>query len=52
MTRDQKGPGGIIGSSTSKGYMQRWVLSSHSTETLITDFKRGTGLDSRKGSKI
>ena len=31
--------------------MQRWVLSNHNTATLIADSKRGTGLDSRKGSK-
>ena len=51
INRDQKGSGGIIGSSISQGSIQRWVLSNHNTATLIADFKRGIGLDSWKGSK-
>ena len=51
INRDQKGPGEIIGSSASQRSMQRRVLSSHNTVTLIADFKRGIGSDSRKGSK-
>ena len=51
INRDQKGPGEIISSSTSQRSMQRWILSSHDTETLMAVFKRGIGLDSRKGSK-
>ena len=48
---DQKGPGGIISSYTLQGSMQNWVLRSHNTATLISDFKRDIGLDSPKGSK-
>ena len=44
INRDQKGPGGIIGISTSTGSIQRWVLSSHNTATLAADFKRSLGL--------
>ena len=51
INRDQKGPGEIIGSSASQRSMQRRLLSSHNTVTLIADFKRGIGSDSRKGSK-
>ena len=40
INKDQKGPGGIIGISTSQGTMQRWVMSSHMTATLIADLRK------------
>ena len=40
INKDQKGPGGIIGISTSQGSMQRCLLSSHSTATLIEDLRK------------
>ena len=45
INHDQKGPSGIISSSTLQGSMEGWVLSTHNTATLIADFKRGIGLD-------
>ena len=45
INKDQKGPGGIIGiSTTSQGKMQRWVLSSHNTATLIADLRKRLNL--------
>ena len=44
INKDQKGPGGIIGISTSQGTMQRWVLSSHNTATLIADLRKSLDL--------
>ena len=44
INKDQKGPG-IIGISTSQGSMQRWVLSSHNTATLIADLRKSSNLD-------
>ena len=45
INKDQKGPGGIIGISTSQGSIQSWVLSSHNTATLIADLRKGLNLD-------
>ena len=42
INKDQKGPGGIIGFSTSPGCVQRWVLSSHDTASIIADFELAT----------
>ena len=44
INKDQKGPEGIIGISTSQGTMQRWVLSSHNTATLIADLRKSLDL--------
>ena len=44
INKDQKGPGGIIGISTSQGTMQRWVMSSHITATLIADLRKSLNL--------
>ena len=45
INKEQKGPGGIIGIRISIGSVQRWVLSSHITATLSTDFKLSLDLD-------
>ena len=45
INKEQKGPGGIIGISTSIGSVQRWVLSSHTFATLISDFKHSIDLE-------
>ena len=45
INKEQKGPGGIIGFSTSIGCVQRWVLSSHVTASWSEDFKNSIGLD-------
>lgn len=45
INKDQKGPGGIIGFSTTIGCVQRWVLSSHVTASWTEDFKNSIGLD-------
>ena len=39
INKEQKGAGGIIGISTSDGAVQRWVLSSHITAGLLSNFK-------------
>ena len=44
INKDKKEPGGIIGISTSQGTMQRWVLSSHNTATLIADLRKSLNL--------
>ena len=44
INKDRKGPGGIIGISTSQGTMQRWVLFSHNTATLIADLRKSLNL--------
>ena len=38
INKDQKGPGGIIG-YTSTGSIQRWVFSSHVTAKINADFQ-------------
>ena len=43
INKEQKGPGGIIGFSTSPGTVQCWVLSSHVLANVSTDFKRKLG---------
>ena len=50
VNREQKGPGGIIGISTSVGSVQRCVLSSHITATLSSDFKANLGLDTPRST--
>ena len=44
INKDNKGPGSIIGISTSQGAMKRWVLSSHNTATLIADLRKSLNL--------
>ena len=44
INKEQKGSGGIIGISTSVGAVQRWILSSHITAAISTDFKECLGL--------
>ena len=39
INKDQKGPGGIIGYTTSTGSIQRWVFSSHVIAKINTDFQ-------------
>ena len=38
INKEQKGAGGIIGIGTSDDTVQRWVLSSHITATLLSNF--------------
>ena len=45
INREQKGPAGIIGSSTNLGCVQRWVLSSHIIAEWSQDFKRSIGVE-------
>ena len=45
INKHQKAPDGIIGISTSQGSIQRWVLSSHNTATLVADLKKSLNLD-------
>ena len=44
INKDQKGPG-IIGISASQGSVQRWVLFSHNSATLIAGLKKSSNLD-------
>ena len=44
INREQKGPGGIIGISTSIAAKQRWVLTSHITAQLSLNFKSSLSL--------
>ena len=43
VNREQKGAGGIIGSTTSTGCVQRWILSSHVAAAWCADFKESIG---------
>ena len=45
INKDRKRPGVIIGISTSQGSIQRWVLSSHNTATLIADLRKSLNRD-------
>ena len=45
INRDQNSPGGIIGFTTLQGSIQRWILSSHNTASLIADFRQSFGLE-------
>ena len=45
INKEQKGPGGIIGMTTSVGCVQRWVFSSHVIAEWSHDFKRSIGID-------
>ena len=45
ISKEQKGAGGIIGISTSDGAVQRWVLCSHITAALLSNFKHSLGLN-------
>lgn len=45
INRDQKGSGGIKHMSASVGSVQRWVLSSHNTATIVADMRKSIGLD-------
>ena len=38
INKQQKGPGGIIGYTTSTGSIQRWVISSHVITKINADF--------------
>ena len=52
MNREQKGAGGIIGSTTSTGCVQRWILSSHVAAEWYVDFKESIGFNRvESGSK-
>ena len=44
INKEQKGKGGIIGSSTSEGTAQRWILTSHIVASLVTDLTEFIGL--------
>ena len=44
INKEQKGKGGIIGSSTSEGTAQRWILTSHIVASLMTDLTEFIGL--------
>ena len=45
VNKEQKGPGGIIGISTSIGCVQRWVFSSHIIAEWSQDFKSSIGFE-------
>ena len=45
INKEQKGSGGIIGTSTSVGSVQHWVLSSHTIATLSSDFKSSINME-------
>ena len=45
ISKEQKDARGIIGISTSDGAVQRWVLSSHITAALLSNFKHSLGLN-------
>ena len=40
VNKEEKGPGGIIGFSTTEGTKQRWVLTSHLVGHLIHQTSR------------
>ena len=44
INKEQKGKGGIIGSSTSEGPVQGWILTSHIIATLMTVLEEFVGL--------
>lgn len=46
----QKGPGGIIGFSTTPGTVQRLVTISHVIATISSKFKKDTGFDESKSA--
>ena len=46
----QKGPGGIIGFSTTPGTVQRLVTTSHVIATISSKFKKDTGFDESKSA--
>ena len=48
INKNQKGAGGIAGSSTNMGFIQRWILSSHIIATWNSDFKQRIGVDKQK----
>lgn len=50
VNKEQKGPGGIIGFSTSEGTMQRWVLTSHLTAAISSDLKESLDIDTIKST--
>lgn len=43
--KEQKGAGEIIGTSTSIGAAQRWILSNHITAAILSNFKRSLRLN-------
>ena len=45
INRDQKGSGGIKHISTFTGSVQRWILSSHNTATIVSDMRNSIDLD-------
>ena len=51
INKDKKGPEGIIGISTSQWTMQRWVLFSHNTATLIADLRKSLNLGMDNSTK-
>ena len=44
INKDEKGPGGIIGYTTSTGSIQPWALFSHVITKIIADFQNSTGV--------
>ena len=44
INREQKGKGGIIGSSTSEGTIEKGILTGHIGASLMTDLKEFIGL--------
>ena len=44
INREQKGKGGIIGSSTSEGTVEKGILTGHIVASLMTDLKEFIGL--------
>ena len=45
INRDLKCPGGIIGFTTLQGSIQRWILSSYNTSSVIADCRQSFELD-------
>ena len=48
VNNEQKGPGNIIGFSTTPGTVQRWVTTSHDIATISSKFKKYIGFDELK----
>lgn len=51
INKEQKGPGGIIGISTSVGSVQRWVFTSHLVAEINSDFKQSIDVDQSSETK-
>ena len=50
INKEQKGPGGITGITTSLGSIQRWIFSSHVIAAINYDFKESLNIDQQQSS--